>query len=247
MEKVIHIAGQYLATASISFLEPKDDDSHTNLGWINDALHTHALSKANDILTLDYRSFSLIWTNDSGFREELPLDQKTHRTIIEWIASTSIKAGIHKSYAYNLHYELPYEAITDDFQFIKPSDFDIEQLIKNRQLAQTALENALKIFSPEAPIRIWPHHFDTGSFFMTSDDLGIGLGMAIPDTMINDFYLYVSGYNGHESIVLSPNTSIDLGTYYSEGWKGIALAVSGITIEDATSFYKEAIQHYLDH
>lgn len=244
MENIIHIASQYLATAAISFLNPKADDSHTNLGWYNNGLQTHSLSEANDILTLDYRSFSLIWTNNSGFKEVLSLDEKTHRSIVEWIRDTSQKAGITKSYSYNLHYELPYETITGGFQFVKPEDSNIEKLIKNRELAQTALEHALKIFNPEAPIRIWPHHFDTGSFFVTDNGLGIGLGMAIPDTMINDFYLYVSGYNGHESIALDPNTSINLGTYYNEGWKGIALPVTGITEKEASRFFENAINIY---
>ncbi|MEM6380925.1 MAG: hypothetical protein AAF705_22325, partial [Bacteroidota bacterium] len=60
MVKTFHIAAQYLTTVAISFLEKKDDDSHTNLGWKNGGLHTHPLSSANCTLTLDYSSFSLI-------------------------------------------------------------------------------------------------------------------------------------------------------------------------------------------
>ena len=47
MEKQMHLAAQYLAAAGISFLEKKDDDSHTNLGFsIKDqCLYTHTLSR----------------------------------------------------------------------------------------------------------------------------------------------------------------------------------------------------------
>ena len=33
MKEQIHLAAQYLAAAGISFLEKRDDDSHTNLGF----------------------------------------------------------------------------------------------------------------------------------------------------------------------------------------------------------------------
>ena len=246
MVKTFHIAAQYLATVAISFLEPKDDDSHTNLGWKNGALQTHSLSEDNCMFSLDYNSFSLIWTNDLGYKESLSLDGKTHSEIVHWIRKTSLRAKHKKVYEYALHYVLPYEKIKSDFVFQKPSNQKIEELITQRDIVQKALENVLKSKSQNTSIRIWPHHFDSGSFFMTNDEIGIGLGMAIPDTMINDFYFYVSGYKGHEGIELSNQIEIKTGQYYKDGWKGIALAVSGATIDEATDFYRQSINHYLN-
>ena len=245
MVKTFHIAAQYLATVAISFLEPKDDDSHTNLGWKDGALHTHSLSENNCIISLDYRTFSLIWTNDLGYKDSYSLEGKSHSEIVHWIRKTSLKAKHRKVYEYALHYELPYDEITNDFVFLKPSNEVTEQFILQRNLVQQALEKTLKANNQNTPIRIWPHHFDSGSFFITSDKIGIGLGMAIPDGMINDFYFYVSGYKGHDGIELDQSLEIKKGKYYHEGWKGIALAVSGITVDEATDFYNEAIHHYL--
>lgn len=246
MVKTFHIVAQYLATTAISFLDPKTDDSHTNLGWKNGALHTHSLSDQNCVLSLDYRSFSLIWTNDAGYRKEMSLDGKTHSEIITWIRRVSLDLKYTKVYEYKLHYELPYENITSGFVFQKPSDEITNRLIQQRDLVQSSLEKVLKKTHQNTLIRIWPHHFDSGSFFVIGNEIGIGLGMAIPDAMINDFYLYVSGYQGHDAMELSSSTSLEKGTYHNSGWKGFALPVSGISVEEAIDFYTQGINQYVN-
>lgn len=244
MVKTVHIAVQYLATVAISFLDAKEDDSHTNLGWKDGSLHTHSLSEDNCIFSLDYNSFSLIWTNDLDYKSSLSLDGKKHSEIVHWIRNTSLRAKHKKVYEYKYHYDLPYEKITSDFVFVKPSEEEIQKLIAQRDLAYKVLSETLKEQNKDTSIRIWPHHFDSGSFFMIDDEIGIGLGMAVPDSMIDDFYFYVSGYKGHDGIELPDGVEIKRGNYYKDGWKGIALPISGTIVEEATRFYKEAIQHY---
>jgi hypothetical protein len=101
------------------------------------------------------------------------------------------------------------------------------------------------ILDSNISVRVWPHHFDSGAFYMANENLGIGLGMAIPDSMINDFYLYVSAYHGHSFVELSKKIEISKGTYYNQGWKGFALPLHGITKEDANSFFSESINIYI--
>ena len=241
MVETFHIAAQYLTTVAISFLDKKEDDSHTNLGWKDGALHTHSLSEHNCRLSLDYKSFSLKWFNDIGFQESLELHGKKHSEIVHWIRQTSLKAKKSLVYQYSLHFELPYEPISSDFTFEKPSDEITRKLIQNRHLAQRVLTQVL---DKEVDIRVWPHHFDTGAFFWVNDELGIGLGMAVPDAMIDDFYLYVSAYKGHNAVELSSTINLEKGRYYNEAWKGFALPVSGITEADASAFLISAIDQY---
>ncbi|WP_340199797.1 hypothetical protein [Ascidiimonas sp. W6] len=245
MVKVFHITSQYLATTAISFLTSKDDDSHTNFGWKNKALHTHPLNHNNAILSLDYESFSLILKDDLGYKNSVLLDGKSHEEVIYWIQKSTKEAGLTKPYKYKLHYELPYENITEDTIFLKPPRKETEQLITQRDLVQEALEKVLQSNNQNIPIRIWPHHFDSAVYFQYSNEIGIGLGMALPDSIIDDFYLYVSGYKGHNPIDLPISIKIKKGKYYHEDWKGIAMAISGITSEEATTFYQEAIKHYI--
>ncbi len=245
MVETFHIAAQYLATVAISFLDKKEDDSHTNLGWKDGSLYTHLLNDHSCTLSLDYKTFSLILKNDDGYREQLFLNGKTHFQIITWIRGTTLQAKLNKLYEYKLDYELPYKKLNSDEKLSKPLDEEIDQFIKKRNFAQQAIETTLENLNIDAKVRVWPHHFDSGAFFMATDEIGIGLGMAIPDSMIDDFYFYVSGYKEHESIILSESTSLDQGKYYSEGWKGFALPVSDTNLEQAIDFLTLAIYQYV--
>lgn len=247
MVKEFHRVAQYLATMSKSFLEPKADDSHTNLGWKDNALHTHPLTNDNDVFSFDYESFSLIWSSNSSVKQKLLLDGKTHIEIMNWLNEVSSNENYKYDLHYELPYELPYEQITDKYIFNKPKAELIIQLINNRNLVQNALQNVLKFHRQDVPIRIWPHHFDSGSFITVSTDVGIGLGMAVPDSIIDNFYLYVSGYKGHNAISLSDFAPLKYGRYYDKGWKGFAFSVSELSTESAINFYKEAIGVYLSN
>ncbi|AXT19127.1 hypothetical protein D7030_14115 [Flavobacteriaceae bacterium AU392] len=246
MKIQMHLAAQYLATAGISFIEKRDDDSHTNLGWVSNlaSLQTHPLNSTGDVLSLNYNSFSLEWLVNNTVTNHFSLHKKTHKNIVEWISKTSEEHGITIPYAYKLHYDLPYKAITDDYVFELKNRNELDVLISYRTLAQQAIEFTLKNYNLITDIRIWPHHFDTGSFFVDSNGIGIGVGMAIPDNMINDFYLYVSGYKGHDNIELSNTKEIKYGRYYNNEWKGIALPITGINKEIAINFYENAINNY---
>ena len=241
----MHKVAQYLATAAISFIQKKEDDSHTNLGWANHTLETHQFSNG-DKLGLNYENFSLEWTHYNGNKQHLLLDKTTHKEIKDWISETSTNNGIETPYKYNLHYELPYDEVTDATSFKLTNQEDINVLIEQRDLAQQVFDSILKSNAFDSTIRIWPHHFDTGAFVIINSQLSIGLGMAIPDELINDFYFYISGYNGHESINIESVKDLKHGAYYSNGWKGFALPVDGIDKDIAISFCQEAISKYAD-
>jgi hypothetical protein len=50
MEKMMYLLAQYLAAAGISFLEKKDDDSHSNLGFSieNSSMYSRPLNENGD-------------------------------------------------------------------------------------------------------------------------------------------------------------------------------------------------------
>ena len=111
MKKQMHLAAQYLAAAGISFLDKREDDSHTNLGFDTDCgiVSTHPLSKNNDSLSLDYKKFTLVW-NSSNESTSFRLDGATHQQIVEWISEVSQKF-LGKQYDYKFHYDLPLSLI----------------------------------------------------------------------------------------------------------------------------------------
>ncbi|OUS00410.1 hypothetical protein A9Q86_10590 [Flavobacteriales bacterium 33_180_T64] len=245
MEETMHIAAQYLATSAISFITKEDDDSHTNLGWINRTLETHPFING-DKLGLNYEHFSLEWIHSDGNKEHLFLNNVTHKEVIDWIALMSIDNHIEKVYSYLMHYDLPYKKISDTFRFKLTSQNDLNQLIKKRDLAQHVISKVLTSNNYISPIRIWPHHFDTGAFVNINKKLSIGIGMAIPDSLIDDFYFYISGYNNHKPINLELPKNINKETYYTNGWQGFAIPISESDEDSIIDFCQVAINLYLN-
>jgi hypothetical protein len=242
MDKMMHLAEQYLAAAGICFVDKKADDSHTNLGWSIDKqrLETHPLSVNGDVLTLDYNTFSLEWNspkNNTSFK----LDGKTHQQILEWLTN-SANSFLGKKYTYDFHYELPY-SINDSFTF-KLNASKLKELADLRTLTQSSLEKTLKETGLESDIRIWPHHFDSGAYVSITNDLAIGFGLAVPDTMVKEHYFYISGYKGHDGLDTSKFDSLSLGEWKNDGFKGAVLPATKIKEEQVIQFFIEAINTY---
>jgi hypothetical protein len=242
MEKMMHLAAQYLAAAGISFVEKKADDSHTNLGLSIDKkqLETHPLSANGDVLALNYTTFSLEWISPKN-NASFPLDGKTHQQILEWVIS-SADTFLGKKYTYDFHYELPY-SINDSFTF-KLNASKLKELADLRTLTQSSLEKTLKETGLESSIRVWPHHFDSGAYAGLTDDVAVGFGLAVPDTMINDHYFYISGYKVHSGLDTSKFDSLSLGEWKNDGFKGAVLPATKIKEEQVIQFFIEAINTY---
>ncbi len=247
MTTQMHLAAQYLAAAGISFLEKKEDDSHTNLGFsINDGnLSTHPLTDNGDTLALNYHRFTLEW-NSKNSKSSLSLDKTTHAEILKWIRATAEEANVNIPYQYSFHYDLPYQAIESDFKFELTNTDNLKTLTHFRTLAQDSIKNFLEKNQLESDIRIWPHHFDTGAFVVLDNisGLSIGLGLAIPDSMVNNYYLYISGYYGHNSIDTSGFSPLSHGKWSNEGFKGAVLSISGIDQKQAITFFDQALFQY---
>ncbi|MGY3795575.1 hypothetical protein [uncultured Aquimarina sp.] len=246
MTAQLHLAAQYLAAAGISFVDKKEDDSHTNLGFSIEkrSLITRNLDKKPITLSLNYQTFGLEWNDNESIAIFL-LDGKTHNQVLEWINSMASKSKLSKSYIYDLHYELPYQ-ITDDYIFKLEDADNLQKLKEQRILANTIIEEFLNTNNLEAEIRIWPHHFDTGAFVpsINASGISIGLGMAIPDTMIDDYYFYISGYHGHDGVDTSDFKKLSIGTWKNNGFKGAVLPITGIEKEQGINFLNEALTAY---
>lgn len=245
MKKQMHLAAQYLAAAGISFLEKKDDDSHTNLGFSteNGCLYTRPFSQNDDKLCLDYERFSLEWRSNQGaisFR----LDGATHSEVKKWISETS-NTFIDKVYHYKLHYDLPYD-INDAHRFTLLDVGELIELMHLRILAQFVLEQILDNNDLESDIRVWPHHFDTGAYatFKDGSPLSLGLGLAIPDTICKEHYLYVTGYKNNKIMDTSGFKNLNLGAWKNDRFKGAILPATKLIDSDAINFFQEAINNF---
>ncbi|MEO0900504.1 MAG: hypothetical protein AAFY00_00290 [Bacteroidota bacterium] len=241
----LHLAAQYLATTGISFLEKRNDDSHTNLAFSNTEkrLETWPLDDNGSKLCLHYPSFSLQWVSNET--QSLPLDGKSHHDVITWLKEVSTSLDSSKAYEYKLHYELPYSLSNNET--FKLNNFQkIEELIQLRTLSNTVLSKVLTKNNLTSDIRIWPHHFDTGAFSSLGEDseTAVGMGLTVPDTLVDDYYFYISGYLGHTGLDTSTFAALTKGQWLNDGFKGAVLPISGSTEEDVLAFFNEAIQAY---
>ena len=243
MEKMMHLTAQYLAAAGISFVEKKDDDSHTNLGFSieKSRMETHPLSPNGDLLSLDYKNFTLNWVsqnNGTFFR----LDGATHEKTLEWLKEVS-ETFLGKKYSYDFHYDLPYE-IADDFIFKLLDSNKLNELVELRVLTQLTLEQVLKDHNSTSDIRVWPHHFDSGAYVSLDENTAIGFGLAIPDTLCAEHYFYISGYKGHDALATEGFSPLSNGEWKNKGFKGAILPAASIDKQKAVLFFKEAIENY---
>ncbi|MEO0570809.1 MAG: hypothetical protein AAF039_03820 [Bacteroidota bacterium] len=238
----IHFALQYLATAGKSFLEHQPDDSHTNLGFNpeNNTIETWKLDERGSKLGLDLNDFSLNWIDKNL---KFPLNGETHTTIVAWLIATASKIGLTKIYAFDLHYELPFKW-NNTYKFHVEDKIVLRHEIRIRTLANRVLELFLNQIQLQSTIRIWPHHFDTGAFVVLDDGSGksIGMGMAIPDALVNDHYFYISGYCGHDNIDTNTLKKMSLGGWKNEGFKGAVLPVGSVNVDKAVQFLGEAFE-----
>jgi len=249
--EALHRAAQYLCTASKSFVPSEEDDSHTNLGWNAEeaVLATRPLNNEGLRLELNHAVYALdIVHPESGLSGSFPLTGAKHLDIIKWLDNEREFCGISRPYTFDLHYELGYSPVLDDhFTFPSMSGDALDAEIVRRNTADQAMKAILLERDTEALPRIWPHHFDSGALILqpTSKINSIGIGMAIPDGMIDDHYLYVSGYDSNGGLSTRGFGGLPHGKWYEEGWKGAAVSMTGLSVEEALAFYRNAIEAYM--
>ncbi|GMN10518.1 hypothetical protein MTsPCn9_33560 [Croceitalea sp. MTPC9] len=248
MNKQLHLAIQYLATAGKSFLEHRSDDSHTNVGFFieDQTLRTWNLDDLGTYLAFSFEDFALQWSFKSN-KTSFELDGKPHDEIVDWISKMATISSFKKSYGYDLHYDLPC-TVSNDFKFELSNPKDLNQLLQLRILVQHVLLQFLSDEKLESDIRIWPHHLDTGAYVELNDGSGksIGMGMAIPDSISNDHYFYMSGYRGHDSLKTDSFPKLTYGEWKNDTFKGAILPATSSGEETAVRFFKEAFKAFTD-
>lgn len=242
MIKELHIASQYLAAAGISYVEKKPDDSHTNLGWDshNNRLTSNVLNSEGVQLGLAYEEFALVFLKGDLEISTFPLLNQNHGQVMGWISTQLSSIGVSEAYIYEFHYETGYEKMTDEYVFTHYSKPEIDDVIKRLTIGQSTFERFLITNELESPIRVWPHHFDLGIYALISENLFMGGGLAIPDSISEDLYFYASGYLNGESLGSKGVATLTSGDWGKGGFKGAVLENSGVEEEQALTFFNES-------
>lgn len=242
----LHMASQYVAMAGKSFVEARADDSHTNLKWKDARLLSHELSPGSGLrLALNHTDFSLELMRDEVVIESHKLAGHNHSHVVAWIRGELSKAGLGRGYAYKLHYDLPYRKDLGDHVYSEPDKTEMADIAHLREVCHDALRIVTSEYATDLDVRVWPHHFDSGGLFAEyeNDQLikSIGVGLAIPDDMCNDYYFYTSAWVVSGFIDLTAVRALPIGEWKVPDWQGAIFPASGAVLADAASFFRNTI------
>ncbi len=245
--KLLHIASQYLATAGIKYVKKKEDDSHTNLAWNiwKNRLESRPLNDNGIKLCLCFKKFELKIQDGESTIQNIVIEGKSHLEIVLWLKEIFKNLSFEKEYSYSLHYDLPYEAISDGFTY---DDLDYNFILSYSSklcIGKVGFEKFLKENDLESEIRVWQHHFDLGFYTQVKDDLYLGGGLAIPDALVDDHYFYASAYLNNVGLPPNLGNKLSKGKRIKSKWNGAVLRAFDLENEDVTAFYNEATAGFI--
>jgi hypothetical protein len=199
----LHHAAQIVASAGVTFIEPRPDDSHPNLGW-DDATGTllsHALPGDGARVGLRIADLSLVLTDARGeITDAFTLEGKTLDDGYTWLAEASTHAGVAMPQGglVRASYEIPSHATGNGAPFSMQTPAAFEDLARWFANGHHALVEQAAHMAGTSDVRCWPHHFDVGSLSViaTASDgslaKSIGLGLSPGDEGYAEPYWYVS-------------------------------------------------------
>ncbi len=240
----IHRAAQYLAIAGINYLENKENDSHTNMGWDKErnAFITRNLNGNKLYLGLNLNNFRLEFLRNDLVLASKPIAGSRHREIMEWLNEVFRDLGFETPFRFNLHYDLPYDGDQSDFMYEDPDTDELRHESELRMKAYEILNHVKADFQDSSEIRTWPHHFDTGGVIHLGGEHSIGIGMSAPNMTCDEHHFYVSGWKGDESKEVQDFPKLKNGKWIEGEWNGGIIKASS-SDEKIISFFKEAFEY----
>lgn len=262
----LHLAAQLLATLSRTLLPKKDDDSHTNMEWApqrNALISNWILEQEVFRLALLFPDFTLEWWNhDNDPVLQLPLQEQTIPSAMQWIVATLQETfGVPMSInRLESNFTLPPNLSDSDEDFKKTSRAVRQMVADYYNNGNIILKYFAQLFTHASPVRTWPHHFDIGSYIPVKFDkkgeaiASIGIGLAIPDEYVNDFYFYVNHWSKAGDVEGAPLPDLPGGGYWNtKDWTGAVLKMESLLTEKealaqaqcAKAFLEKGIQNSL--
>lgn len=236
VDQTIHQLSQTIAKANRTYVPKQADDSHTNLFFdiLGKKLYGRWLKvdKGQVILALDVEKFCFEVINDQrAIISSFNIAGQKQSEIESEIENYFSKLGLDPTgFRKKLHFEITsYEFVDDTIQM--PQNEALLLWYEYRSLANVACELLLGFLQADGEVRIWPHHFDTGTYLELTSEIALGFGLAMEDSMVGAPYFYFSAYGskGHE-IDYSKMTELNFGKWkITENWQGAVLPLPELT------------------
>jgi len=229
----LHHAAQIVTAMGISYLPKQSDDSHTNLGWLDDisALASHPIRGSSSIqLAVRPHPFALLLLDNSEPSASFMLDRHTIADAAAWVRDNISKRGLDGS-AFTLakHYTIPSHPVGDSAPFDARDMPAFDALSAWFSDSARVLEALVATTPNAAPVRCWPHHFDIATLVEVAPGKTVGFGLEPGDVYYAEPYFYVNMYPSPSA---PPTTELPGGgSWHSHEWIGAVLPGSRLERE----------------
>ena len=248
-----HHAAQFVAMVGKYLIPQKEDDSNTNMQFMLD----RGLLLGNKLpnewqIALDLTNLNLyLFNKEFDRKSEIHLNGKTKTQVFDVLKQTLADFDFNVSALKNeLHYEIPTHNLDNKLPFsIRYKNLFQENTVY-RHNAEIVLNEIVADNQQAEPVRIWPHHFDTGSFIpIVKNDQdkvssSIGIGWAIPDSMINESYYYLSFWSEKPEDGLKILPALAAGQWMIPNWNGAVLKHSEILSRKTASEQHKLVKSF---
>lgn len=200
-----HKAVQLITKAARANLDAKPDDSHSNLGWKDEAgaFVTQPLP-GNDgeiFLGLNVSRLKLLIVNGDEAGPSLELTGVSETDAGKWMDEQLTLLGLQEASSVQLPYDLPASAAgigiysTEDLGDALTT-LSVWFSLANAKLTEFAASQ-VDLSPGPSPVRCWPHHFDIATYVsLESGDFeearGVGVGMSPGDESYLQPYFYIN-------------------------------------------------------
>jgi hypothetical protein len=201
----LHYAAQLVAAVGATFLEPRPDDSHPNLGWLEStgALAGHVVPGERPFqAALRLADLELLLLDgDAKPIDSLALGGRTLEQAQAWLSGAIGRyRGPHArgSELTRPPYDLPPHPVAQGAAFARRPDRAFAELARWYANADAVLEELVARTRSASEVRCWPHHFDIATLItLTRGADGkatstIGVGLSPGDASYAEPYWYVS-------------------------------------------------------
>ncbi len=232
-----HHASQFIALVGRYLVPQQPDDSNTNMQYLFDKELLVGKALANGMrLALQLTDLTLyILDKDNKHKSEISLVGKITQQVFDEVKQTFAECGVDTSNLKNeLHYEIPTHDLINGASFTIKEKILFQENTFYRHNAEVILNEIAAGFGDTDSVRVWPHHFDTGTFIpFAYNDKGelsqsMGIGWSIPDSMVNEPYYYLSFWSKQPVESFEALTPLEVGEWITTGWKGGVLKLSEI-------------------
>ena len=258
-----HHAAQFIALAGKYLIPQQPDDSNTNMKYEPDGDLLVGNSMPNGMrVALHLTDLSInILDKNYNLKKEIALEGKSKQQVFDKLKQSLSDLGVDVTgFKNELHYEIPGHPLDHGAVFSVNDERYFTENTIYRHNAEIVLNEIANAHKQAEAVRIWPHHFDTGSFIPVSRNekgeisQSIGIGLAIPDSMVNEPYYYLSFWSDKPVENLNNLPPLDAGQWMMPDWNGAILKLSEIAKEDTTekqyqlveSFFKTGIDELVN-